>query len=201
MRLVEAYGLGSLAPNTIMLGASQTAEYRERYCDVLRDLYHHQRNVVVVRDPSGRGFGERKRIDVWWGGLQGNGSLLMILAYLLRTSLPWRGVDVRLKMVVPSERAAEDARANLERVIEATRTGLQPEVLVSDGRPALELLEASSQGADLILMGLREPADDIDYVAYYEGLMARTEQLPTTMFVLAAEQVAFREVLFRDPDE
>ena len=200
-RLVEAYGLGALTPNTVMLGASVSAEDRGRYCTLLKEIYTHQRNVVVVREGPDGGFKRRRRIDVWWGGLQGNGSLLMILAYLLRTSLLWRGVDVRLKMVVPNARAAEDARSNLARVIEATRTGVQPEVLVSDGRPPLEMLEASSRDADLVLMGLRAPADDFDYVEYYEGIMRQTDGLPSTMFVLAAEEVAFRDVLFREPED
>ena len=201
LRLVEAYGLGPLSPNTIMMGASESATDRDRYCEVLDDLYRHQRNVVVVRDAESRGLGERRRIDVWWGGLQGNGSLLMILAYLLRTSLPFRGVDVRLKMVVPNARAAEDAHANLRRVIEATRTGVEPEVLVSDGRPVLDQLQDASRDADLVLMGLRAPEEGLDYVAYYEELMARTEGMPTTLFVLAAEEVAFRDVLFREPED
>ncbi len=201
IRLVEAYGLGSLTPNTVMIGASVSAEDRGRYCTLLKELYTHQRNVIVVRESGEGGFKRRRRIDVWWGGLQGNGSLLMILAYLLRTSLLWRGVDVRLKMVVPNARAAEDARANLERVIETTRTGVQPEVLVSDGRSPLKMLEASSRDADLILMGLRAPTDDFDYVEYYEGIMRQTDGLPSTMFVLAAEEVAFRDVLFREPED
>lgn len=200
-RLVEAYGLGSLSPNTVLLGSSQSEEEREQYCATLKELHEHQKNVVVVRDADGRGFGERRRIDVWWGGLQGNGSLLMILAYLLRTSLPWRGVDVRLKMVVPHERAAEGALQNLERVIEATRTGVTPEVVVAGDTPFIQLLQEGSGDADLVLMGLREPADGFDYVAYYEEIMRRTEGLPTTLFVLAAEEVAFREVLFRDPED
>ena len=201
VRLVEAYGLGSLTPNTVMLGASVSEEDRGRYCTLIREMYTHQRNVVVVRESGEGGFGRRRRIDVWWGGLQGNGSLLMILAYLMRTSLQWRGVDVRLKMVVPNARAAEDARSNLERVVEATRTGVQPEVLVSNGRPFLEMLQASSRDADLVLMGLRAPTDDFDYVEYYEGIMRQTDGLPSTMFVLAAEEVAFRDVLFREPED
>jgi len=63
----------------------------------------------------------------------------------------------------------------------------------------LELLHESSQGADLILMGMARP-DQGDFEAYFERLHRRTVDLPCTVFVLAAEDVAFREVLFRQED-
>ncbi len=201
-RLVEGYGLGPLAPNTILLGASQVPEDRERYCGLLHELWSMQRNVVVVREPDApTALRRTQRIDVWWGGLQGNGALLMILAYLLHTSIQWRGADVRLKMVVPSERAREDALANLERIVEETRTGLKPEVLVaSEGSDVFQVLKASSAQADLVLMGMRSPGDE-DFVEYYEALQRQTEGMPTTLFVLAAEEVAFRAVLMRDREQ
>ncbi|MFQ5536334.1 MAG: Na-K-Cl cotransporter [Gemmatimonadota bacterium] len=198
--LVEAYGLGPLVPNTILLGDSENPDQRERYCRMVHHFWESRRNVVIVRDADRVGFGNRDRVDIWWGGLQGNGALLMILGYLLRTSLAWQGADVRLKMVVPTASAAEGARSNLERLMEQTRTGLVPEVLVGDGRPFWEILHDSSRGADLVLMGMAAPEGD-DFVRYYEELQARTEGMPCTVFVLASEDVAFREVLFRDVEE
>ena len=170
------------------------------YCQMVEHFWRSKRNVVIVRDADRVGFGQRKRIDIWWGGLQGNGALLMILGYLLKTSLTWNQADIRLKMVVPTDAAAGDARRNLTEMLEQTRTGLRPSVLVSDGRPVLELLHDSSQGADLILMGMAAP-DQGDFAAYFEQLRERTADLPCTVFVLAAEDIAFREVLFRQEDQ
>ena len=70
-------------------------------------------------------------------------------------------------------------------------------MLVAHGRSFLDILEESSQDADLVLMGLAAP-DDLDFASYYSDLKARTAHLPCTVFVLAAEDVAFREVLFRE---
>ncbi len=93
----------------------------------------------------------------------------MILGYLLKTSRTWHQADVRLKMVVPTEAAAEDARRNLTKMLEQTRTGLKPTVLVGHDRPALDVLHDSSKGADLILMGIAAP-DQGDFAAYFEQL-------------------------------
>jgi amino acid transporter len=193
-RLVDAYGLGVLVPNTILLGHSQDPGHREGFCNMIRHFHKHQRNVVVVRDLDG-GFGARKRVDIWWGGLQGNGALMLILGYLLRTGLIWKNAAVRLKMVVPTAEAAQEAHTNLERVLELTRTGAVPEVLVSDGRPFWETLLESSAGADLVLMGMATPDDG--FREYYDTLLERTQGLPSTVFVLAAEEIAFSEVLLQ----
>ncbi|MEJ2539221.1 MAG: Na-K-Cl cotransporter [Gemmatimonadota bacterium] len=200
-RLVDAYGLGPLTPNTVLLGASQEARTLDRYCQVIEYLYGHRRNVIVVRDDEGSGFGRRELIDVWWGGLQGNGSLLMILAYLLRTSIPWRNARVRLKMVAPNPEAARSAMRNLEALVADTRMGLHPEVLVAQGRPFHDILAESASDADLVLMGMRRPEGPARYSAYYRELQSRTQGLPTTVFVLAGEEITFRDVLFRGRQE
>jgi hypothetical protein len=100
-------------------------------------------------------------------------------------------------MIMPTPTAAEQARANLVRVLHRTRTGLVPEILVGHDRPFPEILHESSADADLILMGMARP-EGHDFAAYYESLQQRTIGLPATVFVLAAEDIAFREVLFRE---
>jgi len=191
-RLVETYGLGALTPNTVLIGDTSEAGHLKRYARMVRFFHEARRNVIIVRD-DGRGFGARRRIDVWWGGMKKNGSLMMILAYLLRTSLHWRGAEVRIKMITPTAEAAVVAHHNLERVMSELRTGALPDVLVAGGRPFDEILHASSRDADLVFLGMAEPQGD--FAAYYEQLQRRVSGLPTTVFVLAAEDLAFGEVL------
>ena len=150
-----------------------------------------------MRDDEKRGFGERRRIDVWWGGLKDNGGLMMILAYLLQTSVAWRGVEVWLRMVVPNANAAEGARANVSRLIEETRTGASLDVIVANGRSFDDILRETSRDADLVLLGMASPTNEADFVIYYESLRTRAAGLPSTVFVLAAEEFAFREVLLQ----
>jgi amino acid transporter len=194
--LVETYGLGTLVPNTVLLGDNKDPNHRRQYCRMVERFYFARKNVLIVRDDEVRGYGNRKIIDIWWGGLQGNGALMLILAYLLHSSLPWQNACVRLKMVVPTEEAARDARRNLAVMAERTRTGAEPHVLVSNGKPFFSMLEESSRDADLVFMGLARPREG-GFEAYYSDLRERTDRLPSTVFVLAAEEIAFREVLLR----
>ena len=156
-------------------------------------FYRSKRNTAIVRYNEDRGFGQRRKIDVWWGGLKGNGSLMMILAYLLRTSLSWRGADVTVKMVVPSSEAVPTVARNLQRLIDDSRTGAVSSVIPAEGRTFDEILRDSSGYADLIFMGMAEPHDA--FVEYYETLQRRLNGLASTVLVLSAEDVSFGDVL------
>lgn len=204
-QLLEAYGIGPLVPNTILLGDTENpdAALRQRYCNIITKCHQAKRNVIIFRCSPER-F-ERldavrhlrpKKIDVWWGGLQDNGGLMLILAYLLRTSLPWRSADIRLKLVVPNTNAAQAAEANLASLISTLRMGAQSQVIVAEGRPFNHILKASSQNADLVFMGLATPDDA--YTEYYADLQKKTSDLPPTIFVLAAEELAFSDLLQKE---
>jgi amino acid transporter len=195
-QLVETYGLGTLVPNTILLGDTKETKHREAYCRMVENFYFSKRNVLIVRDDESADFGNRKLIDIWWGGLQANGALMLILAYLLQSSIQWQDAKVRLKMVVPNEEAAKDARVNLAAMAAQTRTGAEPHVLAANGRPFFQILHESSRDADLVFMGIAKPQTG-GFEEYYAELRDRTEGLPSTIFVLAAEEIAFREVLLR----
>lgn len=194
-RLIQSYGLGSLVPNTVILGDSENEEYREKYCKMIASFHQQQRNVMVVHNNEERGYGDRLRIDIWWGGLKGNGGLMMILAYLLQSSRKWYDAEVHLKMMVDNEMAAKEVSKNINRIVQQIRTGAEPEIIVSNGRTFNEVLHESSSDADLVFMGMAEP--DENFKNYYEKIQKRLDGLPTTIMVLAAEEISFGEVLFQ----
>ena len=194
-RLVQIYGLGALVPNTILLGASETEEMRPAFCQMIENFYKGRRNVVLVHHNAEKKFGRKKRIDVWWGGMQNNGGLMMILAYLLKTSMSWRASEIRVKMVVPDEEAEQPAYENLSTLVKKVRTDAIAEVLVMNGQSFDELLRSSSRDADIIFMGMAQPRED--YALYFEQTFSRIRGLPTTVLVLAAQELKFSEVLLQ----
>ena len=198
-RLVEAYGIGPLVPNTILLGDSEQEHLRHDYCRLITKLYQSRRSIIIFRENAEREFGKRRRIDVWWGGLQANGGLMLLLAYLLRTSSQWRGAEIFLKLVVPNEMAAQAARANIQRMAEGLRIGARTQVIIAEGRPFPKILQESSATADLVCLGVAKPGDDVDgFADYYGRLQEMAAGLPTTLFVLAAEGTSFEDVLQQD---
>ncbi|MDA0267475.1 MAG: amino acid permease [Cyanobacteria bacterium] len=203
-QLMEAYGMGPLMPNTILLGDAEKPENRDRFCQMVIQCHQAKRNVLILRsDPDTftriqRRPAQNRRIDVWWGGLQANGGLMLILAYLLRTSMDWRGSEICLKLVVPDPAAATAAEENLDRLTESLRIGASSQIIVADGRPFNEILRISSQMADLVFLGLAAPKSAEAFGTYYEELQKQSSPLPSTIFVMASEDLAFAEVLKKD---
>ncbi len=193
--LISSYGLGALVPNTLVLGDTLSPGHLKPYCDMIQHFHRQKRNVVIVKPNEEEQFGERKRIDVWWGGLKGNGGLMKILAYLLQTSVDWGDAEVRIKIVVPNEAAAEGVASNLTPLVDRLRTGATLDVILSKDRPFDEILRTSSADADIVFMGMADPAGVKDYSVYYEQLRSRTDGMPSAVFVLAAEDIGFEEVL------
>ena len=193
MRLVETYGLGPLVPNTIIMGDSEDSERRGSFCKAIAQIHASKRNVVVFKENPQQGFGGRRRIDVWWGGMQANGSLMLLLAYLLITDISWRNAQITLKLVVPNDEAAIAARENICNYVEKLRINVGSQVIVANGLSFEEILQQNSRNGDLVFLGMASPKDN--YVEYYESLRQKVAGLPSTIFVLAAPDFAFGEVL------
>ncbi|MGK7948321.1 MAG: amino acid permease [Xenococcaceae cyanobacterium] len=193
LNLVETYGLGSLVPNTIVLGDTEEPSRHEAYCQMIAKIHYSKRNVVIFRENKSNSFGFRRRIDVWWGGMQNNGSLMLLLAYLLRTDINWRNAKIYLKLVVPDNTAAAAARSNLDSFVKGLRIDVRSQIIEARGRSFFEILHHSSKNADLIFLGMAKPEEN--FTAYYQSLQERVANLPSTIFVLAAPGFAFGEVL------
>lgn len=193
---IKYYGLGALAPNTVILGESENLEHRTDYCDLITHFHSLNRNVLIVANDEKQGFGKREKIDLWWGGIKGNGALIMILGHLLKGSTSWRDAEVTIKIMVNEERSVENAKSNLLALIKQLRTDAKLEVTLSNGRSFDEVLEESSKDADLVIMGMAIP--DENFVNYYSTMQKRISKLPATILVLAAEDISFKNILLQD---
>ncbi|AFY55258.1 amino acid transporter [Rivularia sp. PCC 7116] len=193
LQLVEAYGLGPLVPNIVLLGDSEQESRRDRYCNMLVQLHYAQRSIMVLRENAELGFGRFKRIDVWWGGMQDNGGLMLLLAHMLRSTIEWRDAKIHIKLMVSSESGTKDAETNLNAILKQFRIQATPEVIFAANRSFETVLHESSQDADIIFLGMATPTDR-DFTEYYEKMHARTANLPTIIYVMAAPDFAFSEV-------
>ena len=193
LQLVEAYGLGSLVPNTILLGDSEDVTSRDNYCNMIAQLHQANRSIMVLRENSQLGFRRFRHIDVWWGGMQDNGGLMLLLAHMLRSTIEWRNAQIHLKLVVPTEVGAKDAKANMNAILNKFRISAIPEVIVGANRSFETVLHKSSQNADIVFLGMATPTDR-NFTEYYEKMHARTSNLPTIIYVMAAPDFNFAEV-------
>ncbi len=193
--LVEGYGLGTLVPNTVLLGDGETTSDPTEYAAMVAGIHHANRNIMVVRADDEVGFGKNSTIDVWLHGVRKNGALILTLAHLLATSLGWRGAVINVRMIVRNRDGAGEAADNLNRLIATARIEATVEVIV-DERPPLEVIADRSRRADITFLGLPTPGVDTDdFAGQLRFLLDQTESLSSAVFVLAAGETDHEVIL------
>ena len=193
--LVEAYGMGYLVPNTVLLGDGETTNDPLEYAQMIASFYHANRNVVIIQADPDRLFGARRQVDVWWQSMRGNGSLMVTLGHLISSSLTWSNVGLHVHMIVRDQDGAAEAEENLAELISSTRMQAKVEVIV-DARPPLDVITATSTEADLTFIGLPRPTEDLEaFAAHLRYLIDRTRHLPAVAYVLAAQDIEFDRIL------
>jgi amino acid transporter len=191
--LSNAYGLGPLVPNTILLGDTTDVSHHESYAGMITHFYQSRKNVIILKDDQPLQSRNKINVDLWWGGLQGNGGLMMVLAYMMQNSPHWQQVSVTIKMVVSSEKAAAEARKNIDNLLASIRVEFRRKILVSEKGDFFKTLSVDSRNADLVLCGLKKP--DNEFAEYFEDLKQKTGTIPRKLFVVASHDIAFKEIL------
>lgn len=191
--LVDLYGLGKVVPNTILLGSSSNSYTQYEYCQMVTHFYKSKRNVMILQNDFKLNYDGKKQIDLWWGGLKGNGALMMIMAHMIKTSPRWHNINVCVKMVVSTEEAVDGVRNNLQEILSNIRVDFSHKIIVSNGREFWDILESESHDSTMVMMGLKEP--DEQFYDYYSNLVNKTKSIPNKLFLLAAEEINFTDVL------
>lgn len=200
VNLISAYGLGALEPNTIILGETNQEDNTSEFCSMVERFYEMKRNVLIIHHGEGeQAFGAKAKIDVWWGGLKGNGGLMMILSYLLKQSIDWRQASICIKMVVEDVQGVAKAESNLQAILHDIRIKAQIDIIAANGRSFDDILSSSSRSADLIFLGMAVPGPQFE--GYYRSMKDRIKNLPTTVLCLAAQDVSFGQVLMSSEDQ
>jgi amino acid transporter len=192
-QLVSAYGLGPLVPNTVLLGDTADRTHYSEYATMIEHIYHSKRNVLIVQDDDHKGFQHIEKMDIWWGGLKGNGALMMILGYLLKSGRSWNGVEICIKMVVPTEEAAESAKQNLCEKLQVMRVDFTTDIIVSGDEDFWSIINRESKKCSLTMLGLASPSDNFE--AYYTQLKENTKDISSKVFVLASQEMEFKDIL------
>ncbi len=118
--LAQCQGLGSLRPNTLLLGWPSDPQRAGAFGATLRTVAALNLSIIAVRIPEEADdpwITPPGTVDVWWRGHE-NGELMLLLAYLLTKNNEWRSRPVRLLRVVEKEAGRETVREHLQQLIE-----------------------------------------------------------------------------------
>jgi amino acid transporter len=193
--LVQAYGIGPLKVNTILLNWFEHEPTTQRG---IREILYGRRiktafrlgcNIIVLKaddiawerlkTPSA----QERRIDVWWWD-DASSHLMLLLAYLATRNKDWQSAKIRVlapSFDHPTEQSMDDFRQKLE----AARINAEPE-MVFNAKPSNVI--GYSKGTSLVFLPFRlkgnQPVDPFGQPV--EQILA---DLPITALVLAAEDI------------
>lgn len=171
LMVAQAHGIGNLDSNAILFGWSRTLEGRSAQMELLSELVELKKSVLFLNYDMERGFGQRRRINVWWQGRGGNEDLMLLLAHLIEQHPSWRNCEVYLLRVVNSAEAVPDTEAHMTTVVHSARVDAVPQIIVRDNpqQPLAEVIRQHSEDADLTILGMRLPTTE-EATAYSERL-------------------------------
>lgn len=188
LALLQSHALGPLKPNLLMLGWSSSGERARPFfhlVDVARQL---SISSVILYDQGLPKHNPSKvrRVDIWWRGRE-NGSLMLILAYLLCHNLEWSRHHVRLLRALKPNEEAEAAKKELEAILYESR--IRGEACVVEASPLFrDTLAKHSHDATVVFLGLRRDliSEGVDPEALHHQLTELLVELPTTLLVSSA---------------
>lgn len=181
----QANGIGGLDSNTIVLGWPKSSERLVEFLHVVRRLSRLNKSVVIGRIQPGLipREGEKREIHIWWGGLQRNGDLLLLLAHLLTRNREWRDARIRIMSLASNDLMKQSTETYLERLLPEIRITAEIEVmLLSKERTVRETIHSVSGDADIVFLGLDVPEDGSE-ATYAQRLVEMSDPLRTVFFV------------------
>lgn len=179
--LLQSHSIGPLKPNMLLLGWPSDPSRAAWFGQHLRLAAELGMSQVILFDRGLPDEGKPElRIDVWWRGLH-NGSLMVILAYLLTGSFSWRRAKIRLLHLIGPD---EDRGVVLERIsalIEEAR--LSAEVILLEETSFIDSIHEHSSDADAIFLGFKPPESDEHAEGFHAFYTEATRELPTTLLI------------------
>ena len=184
--VAQAHGIGAAVSNTIMFGLSNKPDRVVSTLRIMKRAAMLGKSTVICKIEPRSWAPTPRRIDVWWGGLENNGDMLLLFAHLLALNPDWQAAEITVKCVASERNPADWSESRIAELLERSRIDAVPEVIDAPRDAVLrDIIADRSRGADLALMGLRnpEPGGEEGYAARLTDLV---ESLPTVILVHAA---------------
>lgn len=184
--VTQANGMAGIASNTVLLGWPEDPGLQVEFLRAMRRLELLNKSLIFARIRPQllyqRG-GVERQIMVWWGGLQRNGDLMLLLTYLLSGNSSWRSAKVKVMSLATTETMKQQNEMNLRRLLAAIRIEADIEVLLKDpDAKVADIIRQRSVDAEVVLIGLATP-DEGQEAEYAARLEVLTQGLPNVLFV------------------
>lgn len=176
---LQAHAAGPLALNIVLCGWPIHQERIKAFFQSLRTIRLLRMNSLVQLNPERMSFSPHGTIDIWWRGRK-NGSLMLILAYLLSCNKTWQHCSIRLLRITEPNQT-QDAKQELSELTESARIDAE-HIVISDGSGFETAFRRESRAASVIFLGFVHPTEN-EAIAFHDKMSRLTEDMPTTFLV------------------
>lgn len=183
--VAQANGIAGIESNTVLLGWPDSQERLVHFLRVIRRLKRLNQSMLIGKlQPLGPAVeGKPRTIHLWWGGLERNGDLMLLLAYLLSRNPSWRDADIHIKSIASNQLMQEKTERVLAQLIPEIRIKAKIEVMAKPETITVkELIHQHSAAADLVFLGLATPEEG-EEEEYAQRLIDLAAGLPSLFFV------------------
>jgi amino acid transporter len=188
--VAQANGIAGLQANTVMFGWSKRPERIASMLRIMRALSRAGKSTLIARINWAHEPGQQKLIDLWWGGLQNNGDMMLLFAYLLSLNSEWTDAKIFVRSIVGNEAERQQMATGLNNLIPEARIRAETQIIVKRPEQTIaEILHTYSHDSDVVFLGLRDPEPGTE-AAYAQRLMELAGGLRTTIFVRNAGEFA-----------
>jgi len=157
LNVSKGHGIAGLKTNTIMFGWSVSLSDNVNQLRILRSLSQMGKNIVVAKfnDHENWKVSNHQNIDIWWGGADNNGDLMMILAYMLTLNPEWQHARINIREVIDHPGQQSGISEAITRSLKEARIEADIEVIIKKGRSFPEILKDYSSESDIVMLGLK----------------------------------------------
>jgi hypothetical protein len=201
--LSQAYGLGPLRANTILMSAHEhlgepKASDEAPPAEALDAALRQRRNIMLLEARPGaweRTLAvpeERRVIDVWWRD-DASSRLSLLLAHLMTRSEGWRDASIRVLQIVEGPHEGREVLEDLAELLRDVRIDAEPRMVEFDG-PRTFVKESGEASVVFLPLRIRSRRLVGPKGQLLAGVM---KELPVTALVIAGEDID----LEAEPDE
>ena len=187
---VQANGIAGLQSNTVMVGWPAKTERLVQWLRIMRAVSRAGKSTIIARPRWAHEPGQQTRIDLWWGGLENNGDMMLLLAHLLSLNREWRDARIVIRSIARSEEEKESQQKGLADLLAEVRITADTEIISKPPDASIaEVIHQQSAGADVVFLGLRDPEPGTE--KEYAGRLGElSDGLNTVVFVRSAGEFA-----------
>lgn len=163
--VAASHGLGGIKTNTVVFGWSQEQKGKEEEVKIINDLADSGKNIILLHFNTDFSIENNRTIDIWWGGKNSNGDLMLLFSYLIRLNRKWDKTQIRIYSVVNSENDKIHLKTKIIAALKEARIKATVEIFCKENRNFTTILHEKSRNTDLVFLGLthdrRDPTKSI----------------------------------------